>query len=268
MKIEEIVGQDGQTRCKVCGAVTRLPLKMPLFDGKGGTTEITVRVMCKCQEKAAAEEKARIQHEEDMKAIERLKKMSLIDAKLENATFSNYLVTNENRKAYEAAVRYVAKFDEMYANSQGILLYGPVGTGKSYTAAAIANELLRRKHSVVMTSFIKLLKNAGGFGDEEYISRLNRAKLLIIDDLGAERNTDTALERVYNIVDSRYRSGKPLILTTNLTMAQIKEETDIRYIRIYDRIIEMCYPLRLGGLSWRKQDAASRFLQMKKLLEG
>ena len=71
---------------------------------------------------------------------------------------------------------------------------------------------------------------------------LNTAKLLIIDDLGAERGTDYALEKVYNIIDSRYLSGKPLILTTNMTLKDMQESEDIRYRRIYDRIFEMCFP--------------------------
>ncbi|MFQ9895045.1 MAG: hypothetical protein ACLRWA_02290 [Lachnospira sp.] len=72
---------------------------------------------------------------------------------------------------------------------------------------------------VVMTSFVKILaEHPGANPDEEerIMAGLNAAKLLIIDDLGAERSTDYALEKVYNIIDSRYLSGKPLILTTRI----------------------------------------------------
>ena len=95
-----------------------------------------------------------------------------------------------------------------------------------------------------------------------------QSKLLIIDDLGAERGTDYSLERVYDIIDSRYRSNKPIILTTNLTMEQMKNCEDIRYNRIYDRIFEMCYPVKVSGLSWRKREAASRYAATKQILEG
>lgn len=97
---------------------------------------------------------------------------------------------------------------------------------------------------------------------------MNQSKLLIIDDLGAERGTDYSLERVYDIIDSRYRSNKPIILTTNLTMEQMKNCEDIRYNRIYDRIFEMCYPVKVNGLSWRKRGAASRYAATKQILEG
>lgn len=256
----------------VCGKChTRREKIINVNDFRSGEpTTMKVSVQCKCRQEAYDEEVARKKYREDMAVIEKLREMSLMDEKLRNATFSSYIVTPDNEKAFRASKRYVEKFREMYENGQGLLLHGPVGTGKSYTAAAIANELMSLKHSAVMTSFIKLLDGMSGFksDDEKYIARLNRAELLVIDDLGAERSTDTTLEKVYNIIDSRYRSRKPLILTTNLTMAQIKKETDIRYVRIYDRIVEMCYPVKLDGKSWRKQEALSRFDAMRNLLEG
>ena len=270
MKIQEIRGEDGEYRCSVCGCVTRRSLDVPLFDGKGSKDRKRFRVMCRCQEEAERKEKERQKYEADMAAVGELKKLSLMDKKLKDASFSTYQVDSGNARAYRAAVRYVDRFDNMLATGQGILFLGPVGTGKSYTAAMIANEVINRKRSAIMTSFVKLLDAMSKFGtvDEDYITRLNHADLLFIDDLGTERSTDTAIEKVYNVIDSRYRSCKPLILTTNLEMEEISREKDIRYARIYDRIFEMCYPIRMGGQSWRKQEAARRYEAMKNLLEG
>ena len=174
-----------------------------------------------------------------------------------------------NQKIYNLAGNYVKRFDEMYEKRQGLLFWGTVGTGKSYTAACIANELLNQMIPVVMTSFVKILQNIQGNPDEEerIMAGLNAAKLLIIDDLGAERSTDYALEKVYNIIDSRYLSGKPLILTTNMTLKDMQESEDIRYRRIYDRIFEMCFPVRFAGRSWREKAASKRFDAMKNLME-
>ena len=144
-----------------------------------------------------------------------------------------------------------------------------IPTGKTYAAACIANYLLNRRRSVVMTSFVKLLESMMNFKEDDsvLISRLNRAKLLIIDDLGAERSTDFALEKVYDIVDSRYRAKLPVILTTNLSMDELMQATDIRYTRIYDRIFEMCYPLEFVGRSWRKAEANRRFKDFETFME-
>lgn len=113
-----------------------------------------------------------------------------------------------------------------------------------------------------MTSFVSLLH-----ADKENISnyRLNQASLLILDDFGAERGTDYALENVYNIIDSRYRSGKPIIITTNIALREMQICEDIRYSRIYDRLFEMCYPVKVEGKSWRKKEAVARFDDMKKM---
>src|SRR5699024_905088 len=137
--------------------------------------------------------------------------------------FSSYVVRNENRKAFQIAKAYVRDFRTMVNDGHpktgekniGLVFYGKVGTGKSYTAACIANALIDEKVSVIMTSFVKILQDIQGCEDEaEYINILNGCSLLIIDDLGAERNTDYALEKVYNVIDGRARADKPMILTT------------------------------------------------------
>ena len=270
METREVLSKDSQVRCPVCGKVTRCTLNFPLFDGNGSMKRITGKMMCQCEEEAEVREKEQQRRETDMEAVQRLKKLSFMDKRLRNASFSTYEVSQENQAAYNAAVRYVERFEEMLKTGQGLLFLGPVGTGKSYTAAAVANELMGRKHTAIMTSFVKLLNvmSQVSTADEEYLAMLNQADLMFIDELGAERGTDTALEKVYNVIDTRYRSCKPLILTTNLSMPEIIAEGDIRYIRIYDRVLEMCYPVEMTGHSLRKREASRRYTEMKRLLEG
>ena len=76
-------------------------------------------------------------------------------------------------------------------------------------------------------------------GRNVVVDRLCRYPLLIIDDFGMERGTEYALEQVYNIVDSRYRSQKPLIVTTNLPLNEIRHPQDTAHARIYDRILDV-----------------------------
>lgn len=231
---------------------------------------VTVRCICKCE----AEERERIQkqkeYEEEMRRIERLKVASLMDAKLQGATLKTFTVREDNQKLYTIVKNYVDNFDTFYKSNRGLLLWGTVGTGKSYAAACIANELLNRRIPVVMTSFVKVLQviQDNTEKETEFVNRLCAARLLIIDDLGTERNTDYALEKVYNVIDSRYRTGKPLILTTNLNLQDMQMTQDIRYQRIYDRIFEMCHPVMVNGTSWRIEQAKERFNETKRLLEG
>lgn len=270
MERKEIIAEDRLLHCSVCGEVVERELEIPFMDGSGKSRNMKVHIMCKCLEAEKKDHERAVQLEEEQRRIYDLRKLSLMDAKLKNVRIRNCEVNDENRKVINIATKYVDNFEEMFSKSQGILFWGNVGTGKSYTAAAIANELLDRMVPVIMTSFIKLLKELGNFENDDaaYIEKLNRAKLLIIDDLGAERGTDFALEKVYDVIDSRYRSNKPIILTTNLEMSQMKNCEDIRYNRIYDRIFEMCYPVKVDGMSWRKKEAAVRFASTRSILEG
>lgn len=59
-----------------------------------------------------------------------------------------------------------------------------------------------------------------------------------------------------------------MLLTTNLTIDEMKREIDRRYSRIYDRIFEVCYPMQFAGPSWRKKAANQRFREMEALLGG
>lgn len=231
---------------------------------------VTVHCICKCE----SEERERIQkqkdYEEEMRRIERLKVASLMDAKLKSATLKTFTQKEDNQKLYTIVKNYVDNFETFYKSNRGLLFWGTVGTGKSYAAACIANELLNRKIPVVMTSFVKVLQviQDNTENETEFVNRLCAARLLIIDDLGTERNTDYALEKVYNVIDSRYRTGKPLILTTNLNLQDMQMTQDIRYQRIYDRIFEMCHPVMVNGTSWRINQAKERFNETKRLLEG
>lgn len=268
---EDYYGEDGLLYCGKCRTKkeTRLMVPVVFGDSNAPKREKIVPSVCRCrvEEKKRREEEEK--HRQEMRYIESLRQSSLIESKFRDADFSTFMTTKDNQKVYELVKRYVERFSQMYEKNQGLLFWGEVGTGKSYTAACIANELLQRKTTVIMTSFVKILQDFQGMQMEEsqYIAKLNTAKLLIIDDLGTERNTDYALEKVYNVIDSRYRSGKPLILTTNMTLREMQETPDIRYKRIYDRIFEMCYPQRMVGKSWREAAAAKRFDEMRSLME-
>ena len=254
--------EEGFLVCGKCGDRRESLVQFP-----GDDAPRKVPSMCKCRCEAREEERKRQELEE---TIKRVREFSLMDDRLKAATFDNFIVKDKNAQCHKLLKSYADRFDEMYEKSQGLILYGSVGTGKTFGAACIANQLLENGTSVVMTSFVKLIDELRGFDDntELKIQRMMKVKLLIIDDLGAERDTSFALEKVYNIIDARYRSKKPLILTTNLNMVDMLNEEDVRYSRIYDRIFEMCVPIPFEGISWRKTEAAKRNDRMRAFMEG
>lgn len=99
-----------------------------------------------------------------------------------------------------------------------------------------------------------------------FIDSMNRYILLIIDDLGMERNSEFALEQVFHVIDSRYRSRKPLIVTTNLTLTELNAPTDTAHRRIYDRILERCVPIRINNRNIRQDNASKNLEEAKRLL--
>ena len=230
--------------------------------------KLKVVASCRCEREEEERKKREEEAAKDMEKIQRLRKASLLDEKLGGATFDTFRVTSYNERNLRLCKRYAMKFDQMVEKNQGLIFWGSVGTGKSFAAACIANYLLDRKVPVVMTSFVKLLEAFQSGRDEEtaILNRLGYAKLVIFDDLGAERGTDYALEKVYNIVDSRYRKNLPMILTTNLTVEEMKGEIDMRYKRVYDRVFETCYPMQFTGPSWRMKEASRRYKDMEELL--
>ena len=255
------IGEDGLVYCGKCGSRKQLRVKF------GDKTHV-VRCVCKCESKELEEKKRQEEYEEQMRRINRLKEASMMDKKYREVTFDKYEVREENKKVFEMAKKYADRFQDMYKKNQELLLYGPVGTGKSFTAACIGNYLLDNAKPVIMTSFVKILQDIWENDREaEYITILNSASLLIVDDLGTERETDYALEKVYNIIDSRVRANKPMIITSNLELNDMMECEDIRKKRIYDRILECCYPMYVGGKSFRMMKAAQRFDEMKDFLE-
>lgn len=224
---------------------------------------------CKCELDRIHKEEERKKREERLKQIQALKAVSLMDENAKKSHFSDFVETPHNRKNLKIGKRYCERFEEMLEKNQGLLFYGSVGTSKSFLAECIANCLMEEKlYSVMVMSLTRLIDKLGPFGDENIsIDAIKQADLWVLDDLGAERSTDYGYEKAYEIVDTRYRQRKPIIVTTNLSLEEMQGETDLRKQRIYDRIFEICYPMAFTGPSWRKKEAGRRFEEMRKFLE-
>ncbi len=223
-------------------------------------------IRCKCQQKLYDQEETKRKLLEKQAEIERMKASGLQDKALYDYTFDKDNGINPEM-AY--AHKYVENWEDMKANSSGLLLWGNVGTGKSFFAGCIANALLEKGVPVLMTNFSRILNTLTGMHFEDrnqFIDSLNRYSLLIIDDLGIERNSEFALEQVFNVIDSRYRSKKPLIVTTNLTLTELNSAPDVAHRRIYDRILERCAPIRINNRNIRQDNASANLQKAKKIL--
>lgn len=99
-----------------------------------------------------------------------------------------------------------------------------------------------------------------------YLDSLRGCDLLILDDFGMERRTDYAQEQVFSIIDGRYLAQKPLIITTNLSLKEMKDPEDMTELRIFDRILEVCVPVCFDGPSLRQGKAKEKLALYKELM--
>jgi DNA replication protein DnaC len=187
------------------------------------------------------------------------------------AEVAKYTFANDDgqRPELTAAMRaYVKNFPQFRKSAKGLLLYGNVGTGKTFAAGCVANALEEQGYPALMTSFSRLEKVLFDLKDrrQKFLDGLLRFDLVVIDDLGVERDTEYMSEQVTNLVDSFYRANIPLIITSNYTPKQLTEAVDIRKRRVYDRLLERCHPILMDGESRRKQKGRSDYAEMKNLL--
>lgn len=251
----EYVGYDGFLHCSICHK--RVQTEVEIFGKKK-----IVRCICDCKKKELEAEK----ETEMQKELERKRMVCFAETNMRNWNFRND--DRRNPKISDAMKRYADHFLEFKEMGKGLLIHGPVGTGKTYFAACIANEIIDQGHTALVTNFARLTNQIQGKfeGKQEYIDSLNMYSILIIDDLGAERKSEFMQEMVFNIIDSRYRTGLPFIITTNLTTEEIKKPQDVGYARIYDRILERCFPVEVSGTSRRRQNVKETFFDVKEKL--
>ena len=233
-----------------------------------GGTLFEPRCMCDCQAEANEKREQERKHREFLDKVARNRSVGLPDPELRQHTFENDL--GYNPRQMSMAKQFVENWNEFQRNAMGLLLWGDVGTGKSFIAGCIANALLDQGVPVMMTNFTRLLNKLTDLysGDRnKYIDSLNTYPLLIVDDLGVERNSEFAREQVFSIIDSRYRSQLPMIVTTNLTVEELKNPADLMRARIYDRVLERCTPICVNDQNIRKGNAAANLAKAKQLLE-
>lgn len=177
---------------------------------------------------------------------------SLSDAQYKETSFA--MDDGRDAKTTAFCKSYVDKWETAYKENHGIMFYGRVGSGKTFFSSCIANALVDKGKTVMMTTISELeLAMNKDFKKykTEVLRNIRTVHCLILDDVGKEQLTKEFLEATYEIINTRYKAKKPLIITTNLTRRAMQEEENVNLRRIFSRLEEMCVPVLVKSVDRR-----------------
>lgn len=156
---------------------------------------------------------------------------------------------NRFTKAEKVCHNMVDNFGEEPMN---LLLFGTVGTGKSFLSGCVAHELIEKGYSVIYYSSIGMFeqlsqKTFDKNSKEELYNLcdcLYNCDLLIIDDLGTEIPSSFVSSQLFSCINERNLKGKSTIISTNLSLEEIRD----RYSdRVFSRLVSSYHVLKLSG---------------------
>jgi DNA replication protein DnaC len=172
--------------------------------------------------------------------------------------FKNYQPQNQYQfRALKVSKEFFLQFPFV---SKGILLYGPPGTGKTHLAVATLQNIIEFKGlRGVFCDFRGLLLDLKSSyesrtSSSEILDSVRKVPLLILDDVGAERNTDWAKDILSEIVNYRYTQSLPTVITTNLRFDTYSSDSFLAKFdeRTESRLYDMCQIVKVEGDDRRK----------------
>lgn len=158
------------------------------------------------------------------------------------------------QKIYSMASTFVQRFNPENFN-RGMIIEGPIGSGKSYLLGCIANALIDRGihfRYIVYSDLLQQIRSSYNqenptTDEKQILSTVQQIPVLLIDDLGTEKASEFAASTLYQIIDKRYRDEKAIILTTNYSVRNLKNRFPVMGERIFQRLLEMNKYVELAG---------------------
>lgn len=257
----DFIGEDGLLYCGTCRGARQMVLEVPMI----GTR--VVPIMCPCEIARRESEAAYKAMEEEQRRIDGMRKIGITSPDYKEMTLA--ADDGSNPKMRAVIDRYIQHRELMYRENIGLLFHGSAGGGKTFWASALANAMIDHGNSAMITTVPRLMAAIGQdfeAGKVRILEQVERVRFLVLDDLGTERQTSYAAEKMFEIIDARYRSRRPLIVTTNLTLDEIGNPQQMEYKRVFDRIVEMCQPVHVSSEGRRMAIARKKSEKTREIL--
>ncbi len=187
-----------------------------------------------------------------------LRERSGLSKRMRGYTFANFkpYVSPSVARATEKVEKYLKNWEENREAGRGLYFCGDVGTGKTHLAVAVMNEVMQRKRVpslfITVPEFLDNLREAymiPGRDLDEWMDAVKNADLLVLDDLGAEKPNPWVRERLFVVVNHRYREALPTLFTSNIGPKDLASQLGERTA---SRIIAMCEWIALEGEDYRE----------------
>ena len=200
----------------------------------------------------------------------RLLAASGIPSRYRHCTLADFELWNPDDPTLAKAKREIQAFVDLYpTGDKGLLIMGPVGTGKTHLAVAALQQIMREKVPPVRGRFVDFTSLVleiqmtfdGSGSSRDILQPLVEAELLVVDELGAGKTSPWVMDLLYYLVNTRYLEDRVTIFTTNFSdFPRPSEEslTDRVSQRIRSRLHEMCRRIELRGDDFRATRLASR----------
>lgn len=190
--------------------------------------------------------------------INKLYKQNYNERKFQNLNFENFNINSGNEIAVKVANDYTSKCITK-EQTKGLIITGESGLGKTHLAASIANKLIENDKIVLMgrlTTLLDMIKETfrdNTKSENELIELYSNVDMIIIDDLGTEKISSWALEKVYTIIQNRNENRLPIIITTRFDkqglIERFSQSQDKQLVdAIISKLYQMCYGITLKNI--------------------